>query len=277
MFPEDVKTVQTPRAQESGILAEVDVYKKLDQVLNFSPEDLMRLKQAVPMKPGRNVTILHSKLHPPKLGLSKPEGQARLMHDLASIELQAMELGLRTLLEFPDADAQFREELSKIVKSEAEHLKMCLMEIDRLGFKFGDWPIHLALWDATSAEDSLLDRILIVHRYLEGSGLDAGDKLRRRVEGLAPNMANTAMLSAMKIISHEEIGHVKFGSDFYRYFCDQDKIDPNLDFKPRMDRLAQILPRRLEPINRELRVQAGFSDLEIEVLEELRERQGLPL
>ena len=134
---------------------------------------------------------------------------------------------------------------------------------------FGRIP-DLALWDSTSPTDSLLDRILIVHRFLEGSGLDAGDKLRRRVEGLAPSMANVPMLKAMKIISDDEVGHVKFGSDYYRYFCKLDKIDPDHDFKIRMNRLLHLLPRRLEPINRDLRTKAGFNEIELEVLEEIR-------
>lgn len=51
----------------------------------------------IPEEPGRDAQVLLNKDLPPKAGLSTKEGQARLLHDLANIELQAMELGLRTL------------------------------------------------------------------------------------------------------------------------------------------------------------------------------------
>lgn len=57
----------------------------------------------IPKDPGRDVQTLALRNLPDKKGLSSKEGQARLLHDLASIELQAMELGLRTLAEFADA------------------------------------------------------------------------------------------------------------------------------------------------------------------------------
>ncbi len=46
---------------------------------------------------GRDVRVVPPAALPRKLGLSSTEGQARLLHDLANIELQAMELAVRTL------------------------------------------------------------------------------------------------------------------------------------------------------------------------------------
>ncbi len=218
-------------------------------------------------EPGRDVVVLHPKLHPPKKGFSTLEGQARMLHDLANIELQAMELGVRTLAEFPEADEAFKAELRAITIQEADHLRMCLEGIDALGFKWGDWPVHLALWRAVSPEDSLLDRILIVHRYLEGSGLDAGDTLIRRLEGTP---TRDRVQPIVKQINFEEIAHVDFGSQWYRKICQADKIDPNIDFFSRMKALREKLPKRVEPINRTLRSKAGFTPEEITYFEELR-------
>lgn len=232
----------------------------------------MKLDTTVPLTPARDILVLPRRQHPPKVGLSKAEGKARLIHDLASIELQAMELGLRTLFEFPDATPEFREQLAAITINEAEHLQLCLVQLEELGFKWGHWPVHLSLWEATSREDTLLDRILIVHRYLEGSGLDACDTLLRRLRGLPPEMAHKGIENAVKIISDEEIGHVDFGSKYYRFFCELEKIDPAVDFPQRMERIEKVLPRRLEPIVRPLRQKAGFTDLEIDFLERFQTR-----
>ena len=195
---------------------EPDIYKKILQ-LRASSEPIFKLqhKVNVPIFPARDISLLAPKELPEKKGLSFKEGQARLLHDLASIELQAMELGLRTLVEFPDAPKEFREQLWEITLSESEHLEMCLTEIEGLGFKWGDWPVHCALWSATGSHDSLLDRVLIVHRFLEGSGLDAGETILRRLKGVD---AKPVQKAAEKIFS-DEIGHVEFGSRWYRNIC----------------------------------------------------------
>lgn len=223
-------------------------------------------KYEMPKLPARDALVLDFKAHPAKKGFSTREGQARMLHDLASIELQAMELGLRTLLEFPDVEIQFKEELLSVTLSESEHLEMCLNEIQALGFKWGDWPINCGLWTSVSAEDSLIDRILIVHRYLEGSGLDAGDTLLRRLAGV--DAANVQ--KAVKIINDEEVGHVLFGSRWYEFYCQQAGLDPVDDFAIRMNRLRGILPKRIGQVNHELRIRAGFSPKEIQYLEKLR-------
>lgn len=250
------------------MLLEPNIFKKIE-IARKSYEDVTRetglLK--MPTVPARDVEVLHTKLHPPKEGFSTKAGQARMLHDLASIELQAMELGVRTLCEFPDAPAEFREELYHVTKSESKHLEMCLIEIEKLGYKWGDWPVHTALWAATSSEDSLIDRILIVHRYLEGSGLDAGDTLLRRLAGVDAK----GVLLAVQKINVDEVGHVEFGSRWYRRMCEFEKIDPNKDFTERMDRLRWTLPKRIEPISESLRRRAGFSEEEIAYMKAMRE------
>lgn len=271
IFPNIVQSERSTKTQQNP-LTETNVYKKLEVLLNSCSADLVKLDPHVPSTPGRDVLVLARKDHPPKLGFSKAEGKARMIHDLASIELQAMELGLRTLFEFPDATPEFREQLANITINEAEHFQLCLVELENLGFKWGHWPVHLGLWEATSTEDTLLDRILIVHRYLEGSGLDACDTLLRRLSGLTPELAHKGIENAVRVISTEEIGHVDFGSKYYRFFCKKEKIDPVVDFPLRMERIEKVLPRRLEKINRPLRLKAGFTDLEIDFLERFQTR-----
>ncbi len=245
------------------------VWKKisgLDLSLEQAFAPGLQLAQKVPLLPARDISLLSPKIHPPKKGLSYKEGQARLLHDLANIELQAMELGLRTLFEFPDAPFAFREELAGIVRSESEHLTLCLRGIEALGFRWGDWPIHCLLWQATSSEDSLLDRILIVHRYLEGSGLDAGDTLLRRLD----SVLESPLQPIVQRIFLDEVGHVEFGSRWYRDICRIENLDSSEDFSVRMKKIRHQLPKRIEPIARGPRLKAGFTISEIEYLENLR-------
>lgn len=244
-----------------------DVHQKIE-VLRKNTELAFNNKEKlnVPFEPARDVAVLEFKAHPPKKGFSSREGQARMLHDLASIELQAMELGLRTLAEFPQAPADFKEGLLNLTLSEGIHLEMCLTEIESLGFKWGDWPVNCGLWTTVTPEDSLIDRVLIVHRYLEGSGLDAGDTLLRRLA--AVDAVGTR--KAVKIINTEEVDHVLFGTEWYFKLCQAEGLDPNDDFEKRMNHLRGVLPKRVTPLNIELRKKAGFTENEINYLQNLR-------
>lgn len=245
-----------------------DVYEKINVLRGSANLALnQKIKVEVPLLPARDLSILEFKAHPEKKGLSSKEGQARMLHDLASIELQAMELGLRTLVEFPEAPEEFKEDLWKVTLSESEHLEMCLTEIQALGFKWGDWPANCGLWSTVSSEDSFLDRILIVHRYLEGSGLDAGDTLLKRLGGVDASGTK----KAVKIINTEEIGHVLFGTKWYIKICQSEGLNPTQDFIQRMNKLRGVLPKRVTPINSELRKLAGFTAEEIKYLHGLRD------
>ncbi|PIS11814.1 MAG: DUF455 domain-containing protein [Bdellovibrio sp. CG10_big_fil_rev_8_21_14_0_10_47_8] len=245
-----------------------DVWEKIKKIDSACEETLAGRPPLIPEIPARDILVMIPEKHPDKKGLSYREGQARLLHDLANIELQAMELALRTLVEFPEAPAGFREELAALTVSESQHLRMCLQGLEKLEHAWGFWPIHTVLWRAVSSNDSLLDRILIVHRYLEGSGLDAGDTLLRRLDAVA----ESAIHPILKTIFSEEVGHVEFGSRWYREICRMEGIDPQEDFPLRMQRLKSQLPKRIEKICRPSRLRAGFTLSEIEFLEDWRER-----
>ncbi len=220
----------------------------------------------VPDLPGRDIQVLPPLLHPDKVGLSFREGQGRLLHDLASIELQAMELALRGLYDYPEAPEQFKQELADLCVSEARHLKLCLDGLEKLDFKWGDWPVHLSLWSAVDKTDTLLDRIFIVHRYLEGSGLDAGNQLLRRLNGVNAGDSEKVLY----VINTEEIDHVDFGSRWYRSLCKDQGLDYIQDLRERIQSLRPRLPKRMEKINHELRKKAGFEEAELQVFEDLR-------
>lgn len=251
-----------------NIFATASVHEKLkhlDSALNGLLNHDDRFLVQTPNKPARDAEVLRLHELPPKPGLSSVEGQARLLHDLASIELQAMELGLRTLTEYPNAPKDFREQLALITRSEGEHLKLCLDAIEACGFQWGHWPVHVALWEATTAGEELIHRILVVHRHLEGSGLDAGDSILRRLSGVASKVTR----SSVKRIVDEEIGHVDFGSLWFREICKLNHCDPNEEFKMRMPRIAAHTPRN-EKLDRERRLLAGFTHDEMDYLESLQ-------
>lgn len=230
---------------------------------------LSEVSYRVPFEIGRDVEIRAMSELPRKKGIGSAQGQARLLHDLANIELQAMEMSFRTLVDFPEAPVEFREQLVELVLDEARHLRLCTGQIENLGWRWGDWPVHTGLWRCLSSEDTLLDRLFIVHRYLEGSGLDAGEKILRRLS----EVGQRATTEVIKTIADEEVGHVQFGSRWYRKTCDKLRLDPSKDFQGRARSLYARLPRRLEPMNSGLRKKAGFSQQELGVLKSLQADQ----
>lgn len=219
----------------------------------------------VPLSPLRDAQVVALTDMPEKPSLQTLRGQMRLVHDLAHIEMQAMELGLRTLTEFPEAPDLFKQQLIDVILDEARHLKMLLKCLEDHATPWGSFPVHLSLWFATSVQDSLLDRIIIVHRYLEGSGLDAGDKIIKRLWGAGKK----DLLDAVKVIVDEEVGHVSFGSDWFKKLCTEQKLDADEVFKERILALQTRLPKRVLKLNREVRRQAGFTEAEMDVLESM--------
>jgi uncharacterized ferritin-like protein (DUF455 family) len=181
-----------------------------------------------------------------------------------------MELGVRTLIEFPAAPAAFREELAQVTLEEGKHLRLCVEALFELGFPWGSFAAHNGLWQCVSNEDSLLDRIVIVHRYLEGSGLDASETILRRLSGVRAKEA----LRAGEVIGRDEVAHVQFGSRWYHRLVSEAGLDSREDFRLRLERLFTRIPRRLEPINDELRRSAGFTGDEIETLRLVQRRLG---
>lgn len=220
----------------------------------------------IPPQPARDLVVVHPKFHPPKLGFSSVEGRARIIHDLANIELQAMELAFRSLVEYPEALHEFREQMCDLARSEARHFHLCLETLEQLGFSWGHWPGHLCLWEAVSREDTLLERIVLVHRFLEGSGLDAGATLLRRLEGGHDRL----VLETVQTITAEELDHVQFGSRWFHDLCKAERLDSNHEFRRCVRKLIHQLPKRIEPVNVELRRKALFSESEVSTCQKLR-------
>lgn len=252
---------------ELSCLTETDVRQKILRL----PQDIQRVwtkhNISIPsVAPGRDVPLMQEKEKTRRSGLTSREEQAKLLHNLANIELQAMELAFRSFVEYPDAPTEFREQMADLALSEAEHLALCLDQLQELGYAWGSWQVHLNLWAAVSHEDSLLDRLLIVHRYLEACGLDSGVALQKRlVQSEAPHVEK-----AVKRIAYEEIGHVAFGSYWYHEICHQQKLDSDHDFATRLQRLKYRLPRRIQGLEIEMRKAAGFTERELQAADELR-------
>jgi uncharacterized ferritin-like protein (DUF455 family) len=245
---------------------ETDIWQKIGLIEKLVLAESLSQDVYVPKVLVRPSSILPPSEMPARKGLSEAGGRAHLLHDLANIELQAAELGLRTLIDFPEAPLQFREHLKRIVLEELQHLKLCLFGMESMGFKWGDWPVHLKLWMSTDEKDTLIERVFIVHNYLEGSGLDSSANLLKKLSGVV--CRNTHQI--IQRIAKDEERHVEFGTCWFKNICHLQKREPDIEFKKLLKDLSPRLPRRVEKIQTQLRRELGFSEFQLMELEKFR-------
>lgn len=191
-----------------------------------------------------------------------PQGHAALVHSLAHIEFNAINLALDIMWRFPGMPEAFYHDWLQVALEEGLHFELLARHLATLGHAYGDFPAHDGLWEmAERTSGSLLARLALVPRTLEARGLDASPLVRRKLAGIGDH-AGAAIID---IILRDEIGHVAAGNRWYRFECDRQGFDPVQHFSE----LAQHYraPVLRGPFNLPARRAAGFSDAELQALQ----------
>jgi uncharacterized ferritin-like protein (DUF455 family) len=189
------------------------------------------------------------------------EGRAMLIHSLAHIEFNAMNLALDALWRFPDMPAAYYTDWLRVASEEALHFGMLTAHLQVQGHAYGDFPAHDSLWEMVEkTKGDILARMALVPRTLEARGLDAIPPLRAKV-AQAGDMAAAVILDR---ILHDEIGHVEIGNRWYNYLCDQRGLEPRATYAELALRFEA--PVLKGPFNLVARRKAGFTDAELEGL-----------
>lgn len=181
-----------------------------------------------------------------------------LIHALAHIEFNAINLALDIVWRFDGMPEAFYRDWLKVAREEAYHFCLLQARLQSLGQTYGDFPAHNGLWEmATKTANDILARLALVPRTLEARGLDASPAIRNKLA----QAGDDDSAAALDIILRDEIGHVGIGNHWYRYVCDQRGLDPVQTY----DVLAKQhnAPRLRGPFNLEARRQAGFDDAEL--------------
>jgi uncharacterized ferritin-like protein (DUF455 family) len=217
---------------------------------------LLQTSATIPGRPAR------PELVPPRLvgrrSMVTLEGRAMLIHALAHIEFNAVNLALDALWRFPSMPTQYYTDWLRVAKEEACHFSMLAAHLKSLGHAYGDFPAHDSLWEMVEkTREDILARMALVPRTLEARGLDAIPPLRAKI-AQAGDMAAAAILD---IILRDEIGHVEIGNRWYGYLCDQRGLEPRSTY----DHLAARYeaPLLKGPFNIGARRMAGFSEEEL--------------
>lgn len=189
------------------------------------------------------------------------EGRASLLHSLAHIEFNAINLALDIIWRFPGQPEAFYADWLKVAQEEAKHYQLLARHLQTLGHAYGDFPAHDGLWEmAMRTREDLLARLALVPRTLEARGLDASPPIRAKLAS-AGDADGAAILD---IILADEIGHVAIGNHWYRQECQRQGKDPEATYLELAQAYRAPLPRG--PFNMQARRQAGFTDAELQAL-----------
>ena len=226
------------------------------------PVDAAAVLAEPPGIPGRpERPELFAKLQFKKLSLRTTEGRAALIHSLAHIELNAIDLALDIVWRFDGMPAAFYADWLQVAREEALHFELLRDHLRALGSAYGDFPAHTGLWDmAERTKHDLLARLALVPRTLEARGLDASPAVRAKLMGAGDRRAG----EILDIILRDEIGHVAVGNRWYRHECAKLGLDPVAIYPGLAERYEAPRPRA--PFNLEARRAAGFEEAELQEL-----------
>jgi len=213
----------------------------------------------VPGRPGRPLLVHPAKV--PRRSPNKPEGLAALLHAIAHIEFNAINLALDAAWRFDGMPREFHLDWLRVAAEEAYHFTLLHDHLASLGVAYGDLPAHDNLWQVCErTAGDVVARMALVPRTLEARGLDATpqiqDKLRR-----AGSPAALHAVGILDVILRDEVGHVAIGNHWYRWLCEREGLDPIAHYRSVAERYAA--PRLQPPFNTQARRRAGFTDEEL--------------
>jgi uncharacterized ferritin-like protein (DUF455 family) len=200
----------------------------------------------------------------PKRKLTTPEGVAAFFHAIAHVEFVAIYLAWDLLYRFRGLPEPFYRDWLKVADEEARHFALIRAHLRTMGLDYGDLPAHGGLWEhATDTADHLLARLAMVPRCMEARGLDVTPALIEKFRQLG-DWRSAAILTR---ILTDEVGHVKLGSIWFEYACAAQGLEPEAQYRQLIG-VYYKGGKPKGPFNKELRIIAGFSNAELDWLEQ---------
>ncbi|ELR12137.1 uncharacterized protein ACA1_140210 [Acanthamoeba castellanii str. Neff] len=153
-----------------------------------------------------------------------------LLHSLAHIELNAVDLGWDLILRFrhENMPPEFYTDWVSVLSDEARHFGLLSSRLVALGYHYGVIPAHDSLLrDGETTGHNLKARLAIIALVHETHGLDSWERLVQRFNSNADKESGRIV----DTICREEIDHVKKGLKWFRYLCERDDEDPETAFQ----------------------------------------------
>lgn len=202
---------------------------------------------------------------PKRKNLTTVDGQINLIHAIAHIEYSAIDLALDAAYRFHNMTRKFYDDWLEVAADEIRHFKLLEELLNELGAKYGDVAVHNALFEASQRTQTLLERMAVVPRYLEANGLDATPLILQKIQKLPKDAMLTKLSDRLQIILDEEVEHVRKGDEWFKYACEQEKVNESVYFEI----IQKYYPQgflKAKNLNIEARKEAGFSCKELKFI-----------
>jgi uncharacterized ferritin-like protein (DUF455 family) len=203
----------------------------------------------------------------PRRGLGDSRGRVALLHAVAHIEFNAVNLALDAVQRFPGLPAAFHDDWIGVAEEEARHFGLMRQRLQALGADYGDLSAHDGLWQmAVKTAGDPLHRMALVPRVLEARGLDVTPGMMARLR----EAGDDESADVLAVILRDEVGHVAIGSRWFRWLCAQRGMDPAATY---LSLLNEHFSGQVRcPLNLDARRRAGFDEVELDALQDLCER-----
>lgn len=208
------------------------------------------------------VPLLVPPKHVKRRRLGSPAGRAALLHAIAHIEFNAIDLAADMIARFghhptiADTDrAAFINDWISVCHDEARHFGLLQTRLGELDVSYGDLPAHNGLWEAAvKTKNSFEARLAIAPMVLEARGLDVTPSM---IEKLT-DIGDTESANILKIIYNDEIGHVAIGARWFQKIARNKSKDPEswFHYLVREYYKGQLKP----PFNVQARTLAGLKE-----------------
>ena len=189
------------------------------------------------------------------------EGRAALLHAIAHIEFNAINLALDAVWRFAGLPEDFYRDWFRVAAEESLHFTLLREHLATLAHDYGDFDAHDGLWTMTArTAHDIVARMALVPRTLEARGLDATPPLQAKLA----KAGDARAVAILDVILRDEIGHVAIGNRWYRFVCERAGLDALAIYPGLVERYAA--PKLRPPFNDAARRAAGFSEEEIAYL-----------
>ncbi len=205
----------------------------------------------LPGRPARPQLVSPAKV--PRRSLHTPHGRAALLHAVAHIEFNAINLALDAVWRFAGMPTDYYRDWARVAAEEALHFSLLAEHLATLGHAYGDFDAHDGLWTMVEkTKHDITARMALVPRTLEARGLDATPPMQAKLKQAGDHRA----VEILGVILRDEVGHVAIGNRWYRWLCERDGLDPIAHFEQLL--ITHHAPRPKPPFNLEARRRAGF-------------------
>ncbi|WP_068116749.1 ferritin-like domain-containing protein [Tropicimonas marinistellae] len=191
----------------------------------------------------------------PRRRPGSPQGRIAILHAVAHIELNAVDLHWDIIARFGHVPMPmgFYDDWVKSADEEAKHFNLICDCLEANGSHYGALPAHAGMWRAAedTAED-LMGRLAVVPMVLEARGLDVTPGMI----DIFRKAGDAQTVAALEVIYAEEVHHVAYGSKWFHFLCGREDRDPVEVFHALVRRYfhGPLKP----PFNEEKRAEAGL-------------------